>query len=69
MRAQLRTIERAEQRPRRMPRGLMLLTAAESKLREGNVRDALELFRGIVDRCPPSLERLAATSYLATLAG
>jgi hypothetical protein len=46
----------------------MLLAAAENKLREGNVRDALALFRGIVDRYPPSLERLAASSYLATLA-
>jgi hypothetical protein len=56
-------IERAETK-RRMPRGLLLLTTAESKLRDGNVRDALKLFRVIVDRYPPSLERLAASSYL-----
>ncbi len=30
----------------------MLLTAAENKLREGNVRDALKLFRGIVEGYP-----------------
>jgi len=41
-----------------------LLTAGENKLREGNVRAALEMFRRVVDRCPPSLERLAALAYL-----
>lgn len=47
-----------------MPSGLLLLKAGEHKLREGNVRDALELFRTIVNGYPPSLERLAAASYL-----
>jgi TolA-binding protein len=64
MTEQSRTIERAAKRPRREPKGLVLLRTAESKLREGNVRDALELFREIVSRYPPSLERLAAHSYL-----
>ena len=41
--------------------------AAENHLREGNLRAARELFRGIVEGYPPSLERLAASSYLATL--
>lgn len=69
MRAQSQTIEQSSHRPRRAPSGVRLLMAAENKLREGNVRDALKLFRGIVERYPPSLERLAASSYLATLAG
>ncbi len=45
----------------------MLLTTAESKLREGKVRDALKLLRRIVDRYPPSLERFAALSYLRSV--
>jgi hypothetical protein len=49
-----------------MPSGLLLLKSAEHKLREGNVREALKLFRAIVNRYPPSLERLAASSYLRT---
>jgi hypothetical protein len=57
-------VERADKRSRRLPRGLLLLTAGEDKLREGNVRAALELFRVIVSRYPPSLEWLAASSYL-----
>ncbi len=61
---QLRMIERADKRPRRVPTGLWLLTAGEHKLREGKVGDALTLFRAIVKRCPPSLEKLAALSYL-----
>lgn len=69
MRAQSRTIERPEHRSHRAPNSVRLLLAGENKLREGNVRDALRLFRGIVERYPPSLERLAASSYLATLAG
>ena len=64
MPAKLRTIERAEKRSGRVPRGLALLKTAESKLREGNVRDALKMFRTIVNRYPPSLEGLAALSYL-----
>jgi hypothetical protein len=64
MAVQARTTERADKRTRRAPRGPALLTTAESKLREGNVRDALKLFRVIVNRYPPSLERLAALSYL-----
>ncbi len=57
-------IESAGKRSRRAPTGLSLLTAGENKLREGNVRAALEMFRRVVDRCPPSLERLAALAYL-----
>jgi len=64
MPVQSRMMEHADKRSRRVPRGLSLLTAGENKLREGNVRDALELFRVIVSRCPPSLEWLAASSYL-----
>jgi hypothetical protein len=64
MPVQSRTMERADDRSRRMPRGLLLLTAGENKLRESNVRAALELFRTIVNRYPPSLEWLAAASYL-----
>ena len=59
-----RMIERAGKRSRRVPTGLWLLTAGENELRRGNVRDALEFFRAIVNRYPPSLERLAAVSYL-----
>ena len=44
----------------------MLLKAAESKLRKGNVCEAVELFRMIVNRYPVSLERLAALAYLRT---
>jgi TolA-binding protein len=47
----------------------LLLTIAENELREGNVRDARRLFRAIVDRYPPSLERLAASSYLRSVSG
>jgi hypothetical protein len=68
MPAQTRVVERAEKRPRRRPSGLLLLTIAETKLREGNVRDARKLFRAIVNRYPPSLERLAASAYLRSVA-
>ena len=64
MPAQSRMIERVSRGAPRAPRGLSLLVAGENKLREGNVRDALELFRTIVNRFPPSLERLAALAYL-----
>ena len=64
MPVQARMIERADKRSRRAPSGPVLLMTAEGKLREGNVRDALKLFRVIVNRYPPSLERLAALSYL-----
>jgi hypothetical protein len=47
-----------------MPSGLALLAAAEGKLREGNLSEALKAFRALVDGYPPSLERLAAQSYL-----
>jgi len=57
-------IERRATGLRRAPAGLRLLMAGEHKLREGNVHAALAMFRRIVDRCPPSLERLAALSYL-----
>jgi hypothetical protein len=67
MPVQPRTVERAAKRSRRVPSGLLLLTIAESKLREGNVRDARKLFRAIVERYPPSLERLAASSYLRSV--
>ena len=53
-------------RARRKPRGFVLLKAAESKLRKGNVCEAVELLRVIVNRYPVSLERLAALSYLRT---
>jgi len=66
MALQSRTTERAAKRSRREPAGFKLLKIAESKLREGNVRDALKLFGTIVRRYPPSLERLAAQSYLRT---
>ena len=49
------------------PSGLVLLTVAENELREGNVRDARKLFRTIIERYPPSLERLAASSYLRSI--
>ena len=64
MRAQSRMMGGADKRSRRIPRGLSLLMTGEHKLREGNVRDALELFRVIGSRYPPSLEWLAAASYL-----
>ena len=64
MPVQSRMLERADKRSRRIPRGLSLLMTGENKLREGKVRDALELFRVIVNRYPPSLEWLAASSYL-----
>ncbi len=64
MLVQSRMIERAEKASRRAPSGLWLLAAGENKLREGNARGARELFRAIVNRCPPSLERLAALAYL-----
>ena len=64
MLVQSRMSERADKRSRRAPTGLWLLMAGEHKLRQGRVRDALELFRVIVSRYPPSLERLAALSYL-----
>ena len=44
----------------------MLLKDAESKLQQGNVCEALKLFRLVVNRYPISLERLAALSYLRT---
>lgn len=64
MSVQSRMIERAARKPRREPTSVVLLRTAETKLRAGNVRDALRLFRAIVNRYPPSLERLAALSYL-----
>ena len=63
---QSRTIERTDAKARRGPSGFVLLKTAESKLRQGNVCEALKLFRAIVDGYPPSLERLAALSYLRT---
>jgi len=51
---------------RREARGFVLLKTAERKLREGNVCEAVQLFRVIVNRHPASLERLAALSYLRT---
>ena len=47
-----------------MPSGLALLCAAERNLREGNLGAALAAFRMLVVGYPPSLERLAAQSYL-----
>jgi hypothetical protein len=67
MTAQLQTSQRSDKRSRRAPSGLLLLRAAEHKLREGNVRDALKVFRTIVRRYPPSLERLAASLYLRSV--
>ena len=64
MSAQSRTMRREHKTSRRKPTGLVLLETAETKLREGNERDARKLLRAIVKRCPPSLERLAALSYL-----
>ncbi len=64
MLVQSRMIERGAKGSRRAPSGLWLLMAGENKLRQGNVRGALELFRALVNRYPPSLERLAALSYL-----
>ena len=64
MSTQLRTIERAGKKSRRAPTSVALLRTAELELRDGNVRDALKLFRAIVNRYPPSLERLAAVAYL-----
>ncbi|HUQ52558.1 MAG TPA: hypothetical protein VM692_10075 [Gammaproteobacteria bacterium] len=63
MSAQSRTTDTAR-KLRRAPPGFVLLKTAERKLREGNVCDAVRLFRAIVHRYPPSLERLAAVSYL-----
>ncbi len=56
-----------QKRSRPRARGLVLLTIAENELREGNVRDARKLFRTIIERYPPSLERLAASSYLRSI--
>jgi len=64
MSGQSRTIERAARKPRRKPTSVVLLKTAESQLRAGNIRDALQLFRAIVSHYPASLERLAAQSYL-----
>lgn len=64
MRLQSRTIEPPRKRPRGAPSSLALLRSGENKLRQGNVRDALKLFQAIVNRNLPSLERLAALSYL-----
>ena len=66
MSVQSRMIESAAGKARRKPRGFVLLKAAESKLRQGNVCEAVELFRAIVNRYPVSLERLAALAYLRT---
>jgi hypothetical protein len=41
-----------------------LLAVAELKLRQGKVCDAMQLFEEIIDVRAPSLERLAALSYL-----
>jgi hypothetical protein len=43
-----------------------LLAVAEQKLRQGNLCDAMQLFEEIVDGHAPSLETLAALSYLKT---
>jgi len=59
-------IERTNAKARREPPGFVLLKAAEAKLRQGNVCEAVKLFRAIVNRYPVSLERLAALSYLRT---
>lgn len=67
MAVQSRMIERAGKRSRRAPSGVALLTIAENKFREGHVREALRLFRVIVNRYPPSLERIAALSYLRSI--
>ena len=66
MSAQSRMIERVVAKARREPPGLVLLKDAESKLQQGNVCEALKLFRLVVNRYPISLERLAALSYLRT---
>ena len=59
-------MERTDAKARREPPGLVLLKAAESKLRQGNICEAVRLFRAIVNRYPVSFERLAAVSYLRT---
>ena len=66
MSVQSRMIARTDAKARREPPGFVLLKAAESKLRQGNVCAAIKLFRTIVNLYPPSLERLAAQSYLRT---
>jgi len=66
MAVQSRMIERTDAKARREPPGLALLKVAESKLSQGNVCEAVKLFRAIVNRYPLSLERLAALSYLRT---
>ena len=64
MSVQSQMIERTARKSRREPTSVVLLKTAETKLRAGHVSDALKLFRAIVNRYPPSLERLAALSYL-----
>jgi len=66
MSVQSRRIERTNAKARREPPGFVLLKAAESKLRQGDLCEAVQLFRAIVNRYPLSLERLAALSYLRT---
>jgi len=66
MAVQSRMTERECAKARREPPGFVLLKAAESKLRQGDVCEAVQLFRAIVNRYPVSLERLAALSYLRT---
>lgn len=61
-----RLIRRTSARPRREPPGVVLLKTAESKLRQGELCEAVRLLQAIVNRYPLSLERLAALSYLRT---
>ena len=64
MAVRLRKTRGANAGARRTPSGLTLLRAGETKLREGNPRAALKVFRRLVEGYPPSLEGLAAASYL-----
>jgi len=66
MSVQSRMIGSMDAKARREPPGFVLLKAAESNLRQGNVCEAVKLFRTIVNHYPLSLERLAAQSYLRT---
>ena len=66
MSVQSRMIARTNAKARHEPPGFVLLKAAESKLRQGELCEAVKLFQAIVNRYPVSLERLAALSYLRT---
>ena len=46
--------------------GKPLLEVGEAALRAGKLERAVAIFRRIVDRCPPSLDTLAAIAYLRT---